>query len=530
MEIFDYIVIGAGSSGCVVASRLSESGRDSVLVLEAGPRDSNPWIQVPMGFGKTFFNPKVNWCFTTEPCSALNDRSLFAPCGKVLGGSSSINGLVYARGQREDFDSWREGGNPGWGYDDVLPFFRKSEDQQHGESAFHGAGGALSVVDVMECHPLSTAFVDSAGAAGFARNDDFNGASQEGIGRFQVTARKGKRVSSAAAFLRAAERRSNVCVKTGAEVERLTITGGRVTGVTYAMAVRSVPAQARKAVVLAAGAFNSPAILQRSGIGRGSWLQEAGIEVQHHLPGVGANLQDHIQARLAIRSHRLDTLNAQTRQPMSLLRMGMQYALFQRGPLASAGGQTGGFIRSRPGLDRPDIMYFVMPLTSLDLRKGLDRFSGFSVASCLLRPESRGTVRVRSDNHKEAPRIEPNYLDSEADRQTMLDGLRTARRITAQDPIRREIEREERPGPHVNSDDELLSYIRATASSVYHPVGTCKMGSGTDAVVDPKLRLRGLDGLVIADASIMPSIVSAPTNATAIMIGERAAAFLQEAA
>jgi choline dehydrogenase len=529
-ECFDYIVIGAGSAGCAVAARLSESGRDTVLVLEAGPRDSNPWIHVPMGFGKTFFNPKVNWCFSTAPSPALNDRALFAPCGKVLGGSSSINGLVYTRGHRADFDNWLADGNTGWGYDDVLPFFRKSENQQHGENAFHGADGPLSVCDVMQCHPLSTAFVESAIAAGWVRNPDFNGAFQEGFGHFQITGRDGRRVSSAMAFLRQAEQRSNVCVMTDTQVQRLTIEEGRVTGVTYAFHGNKMTANARRSVVLSAGALNSPAILQRSGIGRGEWLQQAGIEVRHELRGVGANLQDHVQSRLVVRSRRHPTMNTLVRNPLRLLQMGLQYALFRRGPLASAGGQTGGFIRSRTELDRPDIMYFAMPLTSTDLRKGLDRFPGFSIASCLLRPDSRGSVRVRSPDSGEAPLIAPNYLDAESDRNALLAGLRAARRITATDPLRGEIEREERPGPSATTDEELLGYIRETASSVYHPVGTCRMGPGVDAVVDSKLRLRGLEGLVVADTSIMPTIVSAPTNAAAIMIGERAAAFLLEAA
>lgn len=530
MESFDYVIIGAGSAGCAVAARLSESGRDSVLVLEAGPRDSYPWIHIPLGFGKTFFNKKLNWCFQTEPSSELNSRVLFAPCGKVLGGSSSINGLVYSRGQAQDFDGWREEGNIGWGYDDVLPFFRKSENHAHGANAFHGASGPLSVHDVMECHPLSTAFVESAAAVGFVRNPDFNGASQEGVGSFQVTARNGRRVSSAVAFLREAERRPNVHVRTNAEVEQLTIESGRVTGLTYSCNGKSIPIQARRAVILSAGTLNSPAILQRSGIGRGEWLQAAGIRVKHELKGIGANLQDHLQARLVMRSRRLPTLNTQIRHPVRLLQMGLQYALLRRGPLASAGGQTGGFIRTRPELDRPDIMYFVMPFTSADLRNGLDRFPGFTIASCLLRPDSHGTVRVRSSNPKDAPLIEPNYLEAQSDRDTMLAGLRAARRIAASDPLRGEIEYEERPGPGVESDDDLLSYIRATASSVYHPTGTCKMGTGEDAVVDAKLRLHGLEGLRVADASIMPSIVSSPTNATAIMIGERAAAFLLEEA
>ena len=528
METFDYVVIGAGSAGCAVAARLSESGRQTVLVLEAGGRDSSPWIHIPIGYTKTFFDEQVNWCFSTEPSPGLNGRIVYLPCGKVLGGSSSINGLVYLRGAREDFDNWRQDGNPGWGFDDVLPFYRKSENQQHGENAFHGVGGPLSVSDLIVPHSVSLSFVESAVAAGLVKNSDFNGPSQEGVGHFQFTGHKGRRTSSAVAFLRQAERRPNVDVRIKAEVERLTIENGRVTGVTYALGDGSVVVRARRAVILSAGALNSPAVLQRSGIGRGEWLQGNGIGVRHELKGVGANLQDHLQARLAIRTGRHATLNTQMRNPLHLMRMGLEYALFRRGPLAYAGGQSGGYLRSSPELDRCDIMFFVIPFTSADYRKGLDRFPGFTIASSQLRPDSRGTVQVRSADRRDPPMIQPNYLAAERDRQVMVAGLRAARRVAATDPLRQEIECEERPGPDVNSDGELLSYIRETASSVYHPAGTCKMGSGPDAVVDSKLRLRGLGGLVVADNSIMPTIVSAPTNATAIMIGERAASFLLE--
>ncbi|HXX01250.1 MAG TPA: GMC family oxidoreductase N-terminal domain-containing protein [Candidatus Acidoferrales bacterium] len=526
IEDFDYIVIGAGSAGCGVAARLSESRHHTVLVLEAGGRDSNPWIHIPIGFSKTFFDETLNWCFSTEASSQLHARKLFAPCGKVLGGSSSINGQVYVRGHRDDFDDWARAGNSGWGYDDVLPFFRKSEDQQRGANHYHGSGGPLSVSDLVDFSPLGQAFVESGVAGGLDRNDDFNGPSQEGTGFFQVTVRNGRRASSAAAFLRDAERRSNVCLKTNAEVERLMIESGRVTEVRYGRGGESLVARARRAVVLCAGALNSPAILQRSGIGRGEWLQAAGIAVRHELPGVGANLQDHVQARLALRSRRHATLNTQTRQPLRLVGMGLKYALFRRGPLTFAGGQCGAFVRSHPKLDRSDTLLILMPFSSADYRKGLDEFPGFTITSCLMRPESRGTVRVRSPAAKDPPVIQPNYLEAESDRRAMVAGLRAARHVAATKPLRDEIEREERPGLNVNSDEELLDYIRATATSVYHPAGTCRMGSDADAVVDSKLRVRGLEGLAVADTSIMPTIVTAPTNAAAIMIGERAAPFL----
>lgn len=528
MSTFDYIVVGAGSAGCAVANRLSESGRSSVLLLEAGGPDRNPWIHIPMGFGKTIVNKKLTWNYSTAPSPGLGGRTIFTPSGKVLGGSSSINGLVYTRGQREDFDSWQQDGNLGWSYDEVLPFFRKSEDQENGPDDFHGSGGPLSVSNLIDRNPLSRAFTQSALNAGFPSNDDFNGSSQEGVGDFQMTARVGKRASSAAAFLASAKRRRNFTLKIDVEVEKLLLENGRVIGVSYTTDGHAQTVAARQAVILSAGAINSPVILQRSGIGRGQWLQDAGVQVQHELRGVGANLHDHVQARLVLKSRRYQTLNDKVKSPLAKIRMGVEYLLFRRGPLTSSGAQVGGFLRTRPDLERPDILVMFMPFSSTDYRKGLDEFSGFSISAFQLRPQSRGSVRLRSDNRMEQPVIQPNYLVAESDQQAVLTGLRIARAIAATDPLRREIEREERPGIDISSDDELLSYIRSSASSVYHACGTCKMGSGLDAVVDSRLRLRGLEGLVVADASIMPSIVSGPTNATAIMIGERAASFLLE--
>jgi choline dehydrogenase len=527
-EAFDYIVVGAGSAGCVVAARLSESGRASVLVLEAGGPDTHPWIHVPIGFGKTFFDERVNWCYTTETGPGIDGRRIFMPCGRVLGGSSSINGLVFQRGQREDFDHWQREGNPGWSYEDVLPFFRKLEDWEHGEDVHRGVGGPLAVSALPDVHPLSHAFVDGAVALGHARIGDLNGAERNGAGYFQVTVRNGRRVSSARAFLRAAERRSHVSVRTRAEVECLHTENGQVTGLTYHRGGASFAVRARRSVVLCAGSLNSPAILQRSGIGRGAWLQEAGIAVRHELPGVGANLHDHVQARLVLRSVRHPTLNTLMQHPLRRLVAGLQYALFRRGPMTFAGGQSGGFFDSRGEGRRPDVVLLLMPLSSLDYRQGLDQFAGFSVSCGLLRPRSRGTLRVRSPHYRDAPLIQPNYLAESVDGATLVDALRLARRIAAAGPLRQEIDAEMRPGPGVQSDEALLAYVRASAGSIYHPVGTCRMGPRADAhaVVDARLRVHGLAGLTVADASVMPSIVSAPTNATAVMIGERAADFL----
>ena len=530
MEEFDFIVIGAGSAGCAVAGRLSESGKHTVLLLEAGGPDTNPWIHIPVGYGKTFVNEKLTWKYSTEPQPGMNGRSIFTPSGKVLGGSSSINGLVYGRGQREDYDNWRQDGNPGWGYEDLLPLFKKSERQERGASAYHGSDGTLSVSNCRYSTPLGEAFVASAVAAGYPANEDFNGARQEGVGTFQMTTRRGRRNSSAVAFLHGARSRQNLVVRTNAEVERLLVSDRRVTGVSYAIGEMIMQAKARRFVILSAGGVNSPTILQRSGIGRGEWLQEAGIDVVHDLRGVGANFHDHIQSRLVLRSRRHPTLNTITRNPLHMALMGAQYALRRRGPLSAAGAQTGGYIRSNPGVDRPDLMLMYMPFSSVDYRQGLDRFPGFSLSVMLMRPESRGTVRVRSADRKVQPIIQPNFLTEEKDCRTLIDGLRCGRRIMSFDPIKGEIEREERPGIDVTSDDELLSYIRETSGSVYHPAGACRMGKGPNAVVDARLRIHGLEGLMVADASIMPSIVSAPTNATSIMIGEKAAALILELA
>jgi choline dehydrogenase len=389
--------------------------------------------------------------------------------------------------------------------------------------------GELAVSRQTGKHPLCSAFVESGYSLGFETVDDFNRGDQEGLGFYQVTARRGRRVSSAVAFLRRATKRSNVRLEIQAQVQAIVLENKRARGVTYLVDGVTHTAQARKAVVLSAGAINSPAILQRSGIGRPDWLAKAGIAVQHALPGVGDNLQDHLQAKLVYRCVEPNTLNDKVRSLGSKLGMGAQYILNRTGPLTMSAGQAGGFIRSRDGLDRPDVQYHVMPFSSGDLRKGLDSFSGMTISACQLRPDSRGTVLVKNADPTVAPLISPNFLSAENDVRTLLDGLRIGRSIAMAAPMRKALEREERPGVDVKSDEALLDYVRQTAASVFHPAGTCRMGSGPDAVVDAKLRVHGIQGLVVADASIMPTLVSGNTNAASIMIGERAAAFLREA-
>lgn len=528
---YDYIIVGAGSAGCVLADRLSEDGAASVLVLEAGKKDTNPWIHVPLGYGKLIFNPDVNWCFDTEPAPGLGGRILYAPGGKVAGGSSSINGMVYIRGQREDYEDWRRAGNQGWGWDDVFPYFKRSENNLHKrDDPYHGTAGPLFVSDQTEIHPLCRAFVDSAAALGYPRTDDFNGASQAGVGFFQVTQRRGRRASTARTFLRRAQRRANVSVKLEATAEHLVLDGKAASGVRYRQNGRSFVATARRGVILSAGAINSPAILQRSGIGNGASLQAAGIEVLHHLPGVGANLHDHLQVKLVLRCSRNDTLNTRTRGMFNQVMLGLDYALRRRGALTMGGGQSGGFISSMPGNARPDVQFHVMPFSSADLRKGLDHHPAMTISSCLLRPESRGHVGIRSSSVDDAPIIQPNFLAAESDRRIMVEGLQAARRIASARPLKDLVDFEERPGPGAVSDDDLLGYVRSTAGSVFHPVGTCKMGVGEDSVVDQRLMARGMKGLFVADASIMPSITSGNTNAVAIMIGEKAADLIREEA
>lgn len=529
-DTFDYIVVGAGSAGCVIADRLSEDGKSTVLLLEAGGRDSNPWIHVPIGFGRTFFDEKVNWCLRSEACDNLNSRQIYLPCGKVLGGSSSINGLLYVRGQGQDYDEWATQGSSGWAWDDVLPYFIRSEDQSSKHDRYHGRGGPLPVSDQVELNPLCEAFLQSAAAAGHRRTDDFNTGDHTGFGWFQVTARRGRRKSTAVAFLRRAEKRDNFLLRTQATAASIIVKDGIATGVNYDQGNTRKQVFARKGVILSGGAFHSPALLQRSGIGNPEWLQDAGITVRHALKGVGANLQDHLQAKLVYRTKKPITLNDTTRSLAGKLRMGIAYALYRRGPLTTAGAQAGGFASTRLSPGRPDVQFHVSSFSSADLQKGLDPFSAVTISAYQMRPESRGTVRVTGSDSSLPAKIFPNYLDSEIDRQTLIEGLRIGRSIASVDPFKASLISEERPGVNTETDDELLSYIRETAASVFHPVGTCAMGTDGQAVVDSRLKVHGLEHLFVADASIMPRIVSANTNAACIMIGEHAADLIRNPA
>ena len=526
----DYVIVGGGSAGCVLANRLTANGKHRVILLEAGGPDRNPWIHIPLGYGRTMFDPRVNWMFETEPEPGLDGRRIKQPRGKVLGGSSSINGLLYVRGQAQDYDRWRELGNPGWGYADVLPYFKKSEDQARGADPWHGTGGPLAVGDLPEAHPVAEAFIAAGISAGIPYTRDFNGEQQEGVGYYQATARRGLRCSARVAFLRPAKRRPNLRVITGAHATRILFDGLRASGVAYRIGTEERQALAAREVVLAAGALQSPQLLQLSGVGPADLLQQYGIAVVADRKQVGANLQDHLQARFILECKHKITLNDDMQSFARMARAGFHYALFRKGPLGWWAGLAGGFARTRPELDRPDVQLLLMPFSTERLDRRLHTFSGFTLSVCQLRPESRGTLRIRSADPLLAPAIQVNYLTDPRDLVTMIAGVKLVRKIIAAPPLAAITACERDPGPQCASDEELSAFIRAKGISVYHPVGTCRMGSDADAVVDPELRVRAVSGLRVVDASVMPTLVSGNTNAAAILIGEKGADMILESA
>jgi choline dehydrogenase len=525
----DFIVIGAGSAGCAAAARLSEDPVTRVLLLEAGGEDRNRWIHIPLGFGKTFADPSVNWCYETEPDPGAGDRRVFWPRGKVLGGSSSINGMVYIRGQAEDFDHWRQLGNTGWSFDDVLPFFRRAEHQMRGADRFHGTGGPLCVSDVAQ-HPICEAFIAATTGLGFPRNDDFNGASQDGVGYHQTTTRNGKRCSTAVGYLRPAMQRANLDVVTGALTEKILFEGRRAVGVTFRRDGRLCTVRAAREVILCGGAVNSPQLLMLSGIGPQEHVAGFGIPVVHHLPGVGQSLQDHYSAAIKLRCKLPITVNDVMLSNTRKLKAGLEYYLFHRGPLSMISSPAALFARTRPELASPDIKCSISPFSAERPQDGLHRFSGFTMIAYQLRPESRGEIKLKSPDPFDAPAVYPNYLATATDQRTIVAGLKLCRQVLATPNMHSFIEAEFQPGSAVESDEELLDYARRRGGTVYHPTSTCKMGNDPMAVVDPELRVRGVDGLRVADASIMPTVVSGNTNAAAIMIGEKAAAMVRRLA
>jgi choline dehydrogenase len=527
-ETFDYIVVGAGSAGCVLASRLTASGRYRVLLLEAGPDSRHPWLHIPLGFGRLFNNRRFNWCYETEPQPGCHNRRVIAPRGRVLGGSSSINGLIYIRGQAEDFNVWRQLGNTGWSFEEVLPYFRKAEDNERGADQFHGVGGPLAVSDLCDRHPLAEAFVEAAVQCGHPRNEDFNGSIQEGAGYYQTTMRKGVRSSTAAGYLKQARRRANLKVVSEALATRIVFEDRRATGVEYLAGNEKRRASANAEVIVAGGAFNSPQLLQLSGLGPASLLQSHGITVVADAPGVGDDLNDHISGRIMLRCKGTITLNDAVRSWTGKLTHGLHYVITRRGYLAIPAVSAGCFLRAHPASATPDSQCSISLFSAQTIGGELHPFPGVTGNCVLLRPESRGYVRIKSADPRDAPAINPNYLSTQKDCETIVAGVAAMRRIFQAPSIARYIAEEIEPGPRCDDDDELLDFIRRRGSTTYHPVGTCRMGQDQKAVVDERLRVRGFTGLRVVDASIMPAVVSGNTNAAAIMIGEKGADMIIE--
>ena len=527
-QSYDFIIVGAGSAGCVLANRLTESGRHRVLLIEAGPKDRNPWVHIPLGYGKLFTNTRYNWCYTTEPQPECYDRNVIAPRGKTLGGSSAINGLIYIRGQAEDFDHWRQLGNAGWSFQDVLPYFRKAEDNERGADEYHGKGGPLGVSDIRDRHPLAAAFIDAAVECGYPRNDDFNGAAQEGAGYYQNTMRNGVRSSAAAAYLKPARSRPNLHVVSDALATRLLFDGKRATGIEYTVGNDKRTAHANVEVLVAGGAFNSPQLLQLSGLGPADLLQSHGIPVVADMPGVGDGLSDHYFGRLIFRCKEPITLNDTVHSWFKSARTAFEYALTRRGYLAMPAISAGCFIRALPSSATPDMQLSIALYSLQSMGSPLDPFSAVTGTCCILRPESRGHVRIKSADPRQAPAIHPNYLAAQRDRDALVAGAKAVRRLFQAPAMARHLVEEHEPGPACAGDDEILDFIRRRGSTVYHPVSTCRMGPDDNAVVDERLKVRGFERLRVIDASIMPTVVSGNTNAATIMIAEKGADLIQE--
>ena len=528
--IWDYIIVGAGSAGCVLANRLSENPKIKVLLLEAGPADRNPWIHIPIGYGKTMFHPVLNWGFQSEPEPNLNDRVIYTPRGRTLGGSSAINGMIQIRGQSEDFDEWERQGASGWNGAEALRYFIKSEANSRGADPYHGADGPLAVSDIQARHELGDAFIAAARELGIPATEDFNGASQEGAGYLQLTTRNGFRCSAAKAYLLPARRRPNLRIITNAHVLRVLFQDRRATGVAYQRGARSEQAEASKEILLCAGAIQSPQLLQLSGIGSAELLLANGIPVIADRPAVGENLQDHLAQRFVFQCSKPITTNDALSNPFRKLQTALRYALFRGGPMAVGVMIAGLITRVMPDAQTPDMQLFLSTV-SADARGGKPHpFSGFTVALYPMRPSSRGHVRIRSRDPVAAPAIAYNYLSTNYDRAMMLGGARLVRRLAATRSLRSLIATERLPGAGVDNDADLLGAIRDTASTGFHPVGTCRMGQDEASVVDPRLRVHGIGGLRVVDASVMPTLVSGNTNAATIMIAEKAADLIRAGA
>lgn len=532
---YDFIVIGAGSAGCVIANRLSADPATKVLLLEAGGRDSNPLFRLPMLMGKLFQSGIYNWHYHTEPEPFLDGRSLYWPRGKVLGGSSTINGMIYVRGNRHDYDRWAQMGLSGWSYDEVLPAFRRSEGHVQRRDAYHNGAGELTVCGARSTNPLHDAFVEAGREAGYPVNSDFNGVDQEGFGRFDFTIRNGKRWSTSRAFLRPVQARANLTIETGALTRRILVEHGKAVGVEFAQHGNVQTVRAAREVILSAGTVNSPQLLMLSGIGPAAELGQHGIEAVHDLPGVGKNLQDHVDCVMVYECTKPVTLYSDLRADRLAWSV-VEGMLFGRGVSTTFPYEAGAFVRSRPDLVAPDIQFHFMPALEKTAnlhfpklfgeKEAVELNHGFTLRVGPINPESRGEIRLRSDKPTDPPQIQANYLQSEFDRKTMIIGIRMARDVFAQPAFAPYRGKEVAPGIDAEDDDALTDWLRATAMTTFHPVGTCKMGNDDMAVVDARLRVRGIDGLRVADASIMPIISSGNTNAPTIMIGEKCVEFI----
>ena len=526
---FDFVIVGAGSAGCALANRLSAGGQHSVALVEAGGRDVSPWIHIPVGYFRTMGNPNTDWRYKTEPDPGLNGRSINWPRGKVLGGSSSINGLLYVRGQSQDYDQWRQLGNTGWGWDDVLPCFKRSENWEGEGGELRGKSGPLKVSKTRLNRTAVDKYVDAAQAAGYPYNEDYNGPSQEGVGYFQLTASNGRRCSAAVAYLNPARARSNLTILTGLMTRKVIIEDGRAVGIVARASGKDHTVRARREVILSAGAIGSPQILMLSGIGPAGNLKANGLNVHHELKGVGRNLQDHLQARPVFKC-KSSTINTETNSLLKKMKIGVEYALKRTGPATMAASLGTGYLKTRPELETPDIQFHLQPFSTDKVGTDTHPFNAFTASVLQMRPQSCGHLELRSDNVDDHPVIHPNYLATPLDCQTIVDGIRIARKIARFEPAKSEIIEEYAPGDVIADDDYdgLLDWARNTATTIYHPTGTCKMGQDDMAVVDPRLKVHGVGGLRVADASIMPVIVSGNTNAPCIMIGERASDFILE--
>lgn len=530
MTEFDYVIVGAGSAGCVLANRLSEDPNINVLLLEAGGKDTNPWIHIPVGYVKTMVNPNLNWMFDTEPEEHTHNRAIPIPRGKVLGGSSSINGMLYVRGNARDYDGWAQLGCTGWSYEDVLPYFKKSENRETGGNEYRGTGGLLNVADLTERYELLDAIIKAGVEAGYPDNPDYNGESQEGFGYYQLTQVRGVRQSTKRAFLDPAKDRKNLKVEINAQSTGIILEGKRAVGVRYLQNGVTKEVRTRGEIILSAGAVQSPQLLELSGIGQPDLLKSFGIDPVHALFGVGENYQDHYVSRLQWQINKKITLNEKTRG-LGLMQEALKFAFLRKGALTMSAGILGGFVKSREGLEVPDVQFHIAHASFKDPKKRVfDKFPGLTIAPCQLRPESRGSIHIGSADPLAAPKIRPNFLQNKLDQEIHVAGMRIARDVMAAPSAAKYIVEETTPGLETASDEALLDHALKTGATMYHPVSTCTMGTDPQAgaVVDPRCRVHGIDGLRVADASIMPRLTSGNTNAPSIMIGEKAADMIKQ--